>query len=79
MDTRPAEDQRFARTPRDWPDALRLVAQHNLRLTDAALAQRCIEAGAQLQASKIKRLEGLLRSLTERIAKLEARDRANQG
>lgn len=77
MDTRPAEEQRYARKPTDWEDALRMVCQHNLRLTDAALAQRCIEAGLQAQAHQIKALKGLLRSLATRIAKLEQKNRTN--
>lgn len=77
MDTRPPEHQRYARPPVDFPAAQRTIAQLNLRAADAALAQRCIEAGIQAQAQKITRLESQIRALNNRLAKLEHKKDTN--
>lgn len=68
---------RYARKPTDFDAVATAIGQHNLRLSDAALQGRCMEAGLKAQLLKIERLERLVRTLTERLAKLEAKQHLN--
>lgn len=67
----PDDLPRYARKPVDFDAVATTIAQHNLRLSDAALQGRCMEAGMKAQLAKLDRLERLVRSLTARVAKLE--------
>lgn len=78
MDTRPPEQQRYARPPIDFPAAQRTLAQHNLRLADLALAGRCHEAGLKAQLHEIENLKRTLRAIETKLAKITSILNANQ-